>query len=75
MPHVNIWIRKEDMDKWKSINDKPLLIHNAVNGVGAPIKLTPAANLEKDIIRTPAQAKEAVGWSGSISKSFSARRK
>ena len=30
MPHVNIWIRKDDFPRWESIKDKPLFLHNAL---------------------------------------------
>lgn len=34
MPHVNVWIRKEDYDKWLSIDDKPRWLHDALSGTG-----------------------------------------
>lgn len=30
MPHVNIWIREEDWDFWKEIEDRPSFIHDAI---------------------------------------------
>lgn len=30
MPQANIWIRKDDWDKWKSIGNKPDFIHDAL---------------------------------------------
>lgn len=31
MPRVDIWIRKEDLDKWNAITNRPSFIHNALN--------------------------------------------
>lgn len=30
MPRVNIYIRKEDLEKWEAIGDKPSFIHDAI---------------------------------------------
>lgn len=34
MPHANIWIRKEDVDKWQALEKKSEFIHNALNDGG-----------------------------------------
>lgn len=39
MPRKDIWIRVDDLDKWESIKDKPLFLHNALNVREAYIKL------------------------------------
>lgn len=31
MPHVNIWVRKDDWSKWKLIDNKSELISQAIN--------------------------------------------
>lgn len=32
MPRVNIWIRKEDEEKWNALTNKSELIHASLNG-------------------------------------------
>lgn len=34
MPRVDIWIRKDDFEKWTAIEDKPRWIHDALRGTG-----------------------------------------
>jgi len=34
MPQVTVYIRKEDIAKWKALTKKSEFIHNALNGVG-----------------------------------------
>lgn len=31
MPGIHIWIRKEDLPKWKAIEDKPKWLHEKIN--------------------------------------------
>jgi len=33
MPQVTFYLRKEDLDKWKSLSKKAEFIHNALNNV------------------------------------------
>lgn len=42
MPNKTIYIRKEDLDKWESIEDKPGFIHNALSDSGRPQTLDEA---------------------------------
>lgn len=44
MPHVNIWIRKEDFPIWEAIKNKPEFIHNSI------VKTTP-----DEIVRSKAR--------------------
>lgn len=37
MPHVNLWIRNIDWDKWNAIEDKPAWLHLALNGTDVPV--------------------------------------
>lgn len=36
MPHVNIWIRKEDYKQWLEIADKPKWIHERLSNTQPP---------------------------------------
>lgn len=31
MPHVNIWVRKNDWDKWQLVDNKSQLVSQAIN--------------------------------------------
>jgi hypothetical protein len=48
MPHVNIWIRRDDFDAWESIKDKPEFLHDALNGV-QPEKYNKAVEERKEV--------------------------
>jgi len=41
MPRVDVWIRKNDFDKWEAIKDKPEFLHNALNVREAYLDLSP----------------------------------
>lgn len=45
MPHVNIWIRKEDLDKWNAVGDKPGWIHSNLNKQPISIVVNPPISL------------------------------
>lgn len=59
MPKVTIWIRNEDYDKWKAIDNKPAWLHEHLNGedgvLGSsqPQVLSPQADamLNADVLR------------------------
>lgn len=36
MPHVNIWVRKDDEDLWNAIEDKPTFLHDALSNRDYP---------------------------------------
>ena len=55
MPHVNIWIRNEDLKAWKEIGDKPTFIHDAIK-VQNSIKI---GSMYPKVIKTPKDAVEA----------------
>lgn len=48
MPRANIFIRKDDLDKWKTLENKSQFIHNALN------------TIESKVIKTPQDAQKAV---------------
>ena len=39
MPRVDVWIRKDDWDRWEKIKDKPLFLHNMLNVREAYVEL------------------------------------
>lgn len=69
MPKVTIWIRKEDLDNWLAIKNRPEFIHNALNGVGDVYKATPREqvkqypfNVALKPIKTPKMVTKDTGY-------------
>lgn len=76
MPRVNIFIRKEDWDRWNAIPDVPQWIHNGLIGKSVADKevkqvrvktakvvtavTMPVPGKARQVIKTPAEAQEAV---------------
>ena len=56
MPHANIWIRKDDMEKWLAIENKSEFIANALQGVplsqGAAKESLPPKPLKAQVERS-----------------------
>lgn len=48
MPQVTFYLRIEDLDKWKNLNNKAEFIHNALND----IKTTPAIVKPKPVTQS-----------------------
>mgnify|MGYP001594439690 CR=1 FL=1 len=63
MPHVNIWIRKEDEEKWKAIENKPEWLHLVINSFSADPMLKFASELSREnkkldhLIKHPEESK------------------
>ena len=34
MPTISVFIRKDDVERWRALDNKSEFIHNALNGVG-----------------------------------------
>lgn len=45
MPRVDIWIRKEDWQKWQSIKDKPEWLHEHLNRDFNPVMVIDSSKL------------------------------
>lgn len=48
MPRVNIYIRKEDEEKWLAIENRPEWLHLVINSFSTDPMLKFAANIEKE---------------------------
>lgn len=58
MPHVNIWIRKEDWHIWDALDNKPEFLHEALNRV--PIQKNKEAGI-RSLAERMAEEEEEVG--------------
>lgn len=61
MPRVNIFIRKEDWDRWQAIPDVPEWIHDGLLGKSAADKEVKQVRVKTaKVIKTPAEAQAIV---------------
>lgn len=76
MPKVTVYIRNEDIDKWKSIEHKTLFIHNALNEqkVTVPFHVKPPKFIIPDQIKHKEDLKPLEQNIGYMSKAYSARK-
>lgn len=68
MPRVNIWIRKEDEQKWDAIADKPAWLHCVLNGHVLPVELVTQFIKESGALESEATLQQFVDYCESLVK-------
>ena len=59
MPQCTVYIRKEDLTKWRALENKAQVISTMLNGTVLPSNFPMAKNVPQ-IIKTPKDATEAI---------------
>jgi hypothetical protein len=79
MPHVNIWIRKADYDKWQKLPNKPEAISKMLRGETLQAVYVKETVLDqgfyKEPVRTPVRASGKVCKEHHVDKSICALMK
>jgi hypothetical protein len=66
MPTLSVFIRKDDVDKWKALENKSEFLHNSLNHIADQIKVIKTPYDAKKIIKDEKICKHgypANGWS------------